>query len=226
MAGIDVLERRIYVMADVDRYIGLHPGTARRWIDGYTKGGRRYEPVIRAQTTGDDTATWGEFVETRLLAEFRHRGVSLQRLRPSVERLREELGMPYPLAAQATLLDVEGRELVRRIQDSTQLEDKLLLVVVRSGQLMLSTATQSFVDHAQYSDGVVGEVLLDEGTVRANPVRAAGRPAIRSVPAEVLAEGFRAGESATALAELYDLEVVDVEAALRYEMRAAQSAVA
>lgn len=226
MATIDVLHRRIYVMADVDRYIGLYPGTARRWIDGYTKGGRSYGPVIRARTTGDEAVTWGEFVETRLLAEFRDRGVSLQRLRPAVERLREELGMPYPLAAQHTLLDVAGRELVLRIQDSTRLDDKLSLVVVRSGQLMLSSPTQTFVDRARYSDGVVEELFLDEGRVRANPVRAAGRPAIRSVPSEVLAEGFRAGESTTALAGLYDLDVVDVEAALRYEMRAAASAVA
>ena len=223
MGGVTVLDRRIYVMSDVDRFVGLPPGTAKRWIDGYIRGGRAYPPVIREATTGDDTASWGEYVETSLLAGFRNRGVSLQRLRPAVQRLREELGTPYPLATERTL-DVAGRELVQRIQESEGLERPLRLVVVRSGQLMLSEPTMTFVQRARYVDGVVGELSCQDQVVVVNPVRAAGRPAVRAVPAEVLAEGFRAGESAEALADLYDLSTDEVQAALRYEMRAAQRA--
>lgn len=226
MGSVTALERRIYAMADVDRYLGLPGGTARRWIDGYARGTKTYPPVIRPSTTGDEGVTWGEFVETRLLAGFRHRGVSLQRLRPAVERLREELGHPYPLAARPTLLDVEGRDLVMRVQQEADLDKGLSLVVIRSGQLILSPSAQAFVDQAQYDDGVVSELLLGGDTVRANPLRATGRPAVRSVPSEVLAEGFRAGESAGSLADLYDLTLDEVEAALRYEMQAASTAAA
>lgn len=226
MGGLSVLDRRVYVMADVDRYAGLPHGTSKRWIDGYVRAGRAYPPVIRESTTGDETVSWGEFVETNLLAGFRHRGVSLQRLRPAIERLREETGLPYPLAARQTLLDVEGRELVQRVQDSTDLARQLRLVVVRSGQLMLSEPTEAFVQQARYADGVVSQLSFGDGVVWADPTRAGGRPAVRSVPVEVLAEGFRAGESAEVLAELYELSAAEVEAALRYEMRAAQSATA
>ena len=226
MGGITVLDRRIYVMSDVDRYLGLPGGTARRWIDGYIRGGRTYPPVIRESSTGEESASWGEFVETSLLAGFRDRGVSMQKLRPAVERLREELDTPYPLAAQRTWLDVEGQELVLRIQESTQLEDDLRFVVVRSGQLMLSAPTQSFVERVRYLDGVVNEMDLGAGGVVANPQRAAGRPAVRAVPSEVLAEGFRAGESTVDLAAHYELSPTEVEAAIRYEMRAAHQTVA
>ena len=88
---------------------------ARRWIDGYDRGGVHYPPVVRAECTRDEEVTWGEFVETRLLAEFRARGASMRRLRPAVVRLREEFGR-YPLAHARPFLDIDGRELVRHVQ--------------------------------------------------------------------------------------------------------------
>src|SRR5688500_15835044 len=42
---------------------------------------------------------WGEFVECRFLAEFRHAGVQMLHMRPVFERLRDELEAPYPFAS-------------------------------------------------------------------------------------------------------------------------------
>jgi hypothetical protein len=66
--GVSVLERRVYVMHDVDFYLGLQSGTARRWIDGYIRGGRSYPPVIREDRARDETVARGEFVETSVSA--------------------------------------------------------------------------------------------------------------------------------------------------------------
>jgi hypothetical protein len=33
--------------------------------------------VVRREATGDESVTWGEFIETRVLAEFREAGVPL-----------------------------------------------------------------------------------------------------------------------------------------------------
>src|SRR5262249_36101261 len=129
VSAVSVLERRVYVMSDVDLFLGLPSGTARRWIDGYSRGGRTYGPVIREDSSGDEIVTWGEFVETRLLAGYRARGVSLQRLRPAVQLLRREFGTPYPLATAQPYLDVAGRELIMRVQDQTGIERPLWLVV-------------------------------------------------------------------------------------------------
>ena len=60
--------------------------------------------------------TWGEMVESRLVAELRSRDVPVQRLRPAIVRLRKEFGR-YPLAHAHPFLDVEGRELVRIVQE-------------------------------------------------------------------------------------------------------------
>ncbi|MHB1510871.1 MAG: hypothetical protein ACYCST_16470 [Acidimicrobiales bacterium] len=43
--------------------------------------------------------TWGELVEARYLREYRGSlGVTMQRLRAFIEHLRDELGVPHPLA--------------------------------------------------------------------------------------------------------------------------------
>jgi uncharacterized protein (DUF433 family) len=227
MQGIEVLERSIYAMADVDHYLGLHAGTARRWIDGYSSGPHRYPPVIREDHTGDDRVTWGEFVETHLLAGYRARGVSLQRLRPAVQMLRREFATPYPLATAAPYLDVSGRELVQRIQIETEVEQPLRLVVVRNGQLVLTGPAQAFVNRAVFSgaERAVVSLRTDEDTpdVRIDPLRQTGQPVIRSVPTAVLAEGFRAGEDVQVLADLYELSPDQVLQAIRHEMRLAQS---
>jgi len=71
----ELLDRRVDGMGQVDRLLGLCAGTARRWIDGYTRAGVSYDPVVRQQPTGVDVVTWGEFIEVRLLSEYRDAGV-------------------------------------------------------------------------------------------------------------------------------------------------------
>lgn len=49
-------------------------------------------------------------------------GVPRIKMRPAVEKLREELNTRYPLTSAKTWLDVEGRELVRKVQDAVGLD--------------------------------------------------------------------------------------------------------
>jgi hypothetical protein len=80
------------------------------------RGGRHYEPVIRPETTGSEIATWGEIVESRLLAEYRNAGVPIINLRPVVNRLRRMLETPYPLASARLWLTPEGKDIVAEAQ--------------------------------------------------------------------------------------------------------------
>jgi uncharacterized protein (DUF433 family) len=210
----------MYGMSQVDHLLGLRSGTARRWIDGYTRGGTPYAPVIREATTHDETVTWGEFVEARFLASYRSQGVPLVRMRPVVERLRYALQTPYPLA-QAHLF-VEGRDLVEKVQMSVDLEAPLHLVVVRTGQLVLTPSAQDFYESVEWSDqgdGVALRVLpLGPGTVVAlDPERSFGSPSVAGIRTDVIAEEFRAGESADAIAAAYGLTHDGVNQALLYE---------
>src|SRR4051812_16975578 len=143
---VDLLSRPVYGLGQVDRILGLRGGTARRWIDGYSRSGKQYPPVVRDEPTGDDIVTWGEFVETRLLAEYRDAGVPMANMRPAVDALRSELQTPYPLASARTWLDVQGRELVRNVQEEVGLPRPLSLVIVRTGQqVMWTPEAQGFI---------------------------------------------------------------------------------
>lgn len=214
-----MLDRAIYSYSDVDRLVGLHGGTSRRWLEGYSRAGRSYEPILREASSGAESVTWGEMVEARLLAEFRSRDVAVQRLRPAIEQLREEFGR-YPLALARPLLDVEGRELVRIVQERVGLEKSLQLVVVRNGQSMLTAATERFSAALQYVGGEASTIRPDLRTpiVVMDPARAFGQPAVRNVRTETIASDYRAGSAREELADLYDLTPEQIDDALRFEL--------
>jgi len=214
-----MLDRAIYSYSDVDRLVGLHGGTARRWLDGYSRAGKFYEPILREASTGTEVVTWGEMVEARLLAEFRSRDVTVQKLRPAIEQLRERFGR-YPLALAQPFLEVEGRELVQIVQEEVGLDRSLQLVVVRNGQSMLTAATERFSDAVQYVDGAAGSIRPDPRTpfVVMDPARTFGQPAVRNVRTEILAGDYKAGSSRDELADLYDLTLDQVDEALRFEL--------
>ena len=118
------------------------------------------------------------------------------------------------------LLEVEGRELVRVVQERVGLEAALRLVVVRNGQLVLVDAAQRFQTAVEYADDVVARLRPDARTpdVVMDPRRAFGRPAIRGVRTESLAEDYRAGTGRDELVDLYDLTPDQVDEALRFEL--------
>jgi uncharacterized protein (DUF433 family) len=189
------------------------------WLEGYERSGRFYDPVLRPEPTGSDAVTWGEMVEARLLAEFRSRSVPVQRMRPAIVALRKEFGR-YPLAQSRPFLDVEGRELVRVVQDQVGLDRELQLVVVRNDQLVLAETAERFRSAVEYRDGAVVRLKPEVRTpaVVIDPSHAFGQPAIRNVRTEVLAEDYRAGTSREDLADLYDLTVDQVDDAIRFEL--------
>ncbi len=109
---------------------------------------------------------------------------------------------------------------MRRVQDEVSLDRQLQLVVVRNGQLMLDLRAQRFRDAVTYQDGVAVS-LRPAGRTPAivmDARRSFGQPSIRSVRTDVLAEDFRAGGSLETLADLYDLDVSQVDQAIRFEM--------
>jgi uncharacterized protein (DUF433 family) len=214
-----LLDRAIYSYGDVDRLVGLHAGTARRWLEGYERDGRFYDPVLRPEPTHGDEVTWGEMVEARMLAEFRSRAVPVQRLRPAIVQLRVEFGR-YPLAQVRPFLDVEGRELVRVVQEQVGLERQLQLVVVRNGQLVLADSAERFSTAVEYVNDEVGLLRPSPRTpaVVMDPDRSFGQPAIRNVRTESLAEDFRAGAGRDELADLYDLAPDQIDEAIRFEL--------
>ena len=88
---------------------------------------------------------------------------------------------------------------------------------------------KSFVGDLQYAGDTDREAsavvpVQFEGLVTLYPLHQYGRPVVRAVPTEVVAEQFRAGESTETIADLFDLTVAQVEQALRFELSLARTA--
>lgn len=93
------LDRKTYSVADAARILRVPQSTLRWWLEGGSKRGRAYPPVIRPSPTGDFTLTWAEFVESGLLCQYRRElHVRLHEIRAFIDRLREEDGCEHPLA--------------------------------------------------------------------------------------------------------------------------------
>jgi len=134
---VDLLDRDTYTVRDAARFLRVPAQTLGRWLEGYAFRGTAYPPVIRPEPTAEDLVTSGEFVEAAYLREYRALSVPLQRIRPVVDRLRERYGR-YPLANERPW--VMDRELVKQVQD--EVDDAPNLIVLRSGQLVLSRGWQ------------------------------------------------------------------------------------
>lgn len=214
-----LLHREVYVMSQVDRLLDLGIGTARRWIDGYERRGRQYEPLVRAETTGLDAVTWGEFVETRLIAEYRSRGVAVVRMRPAIMALRREFETDYPLATARPFLSEDGRDLVLRVQDETVLSPSLRFVVRTNQNVMLSMEVQRFQQDAEYED--TDEVrrfrLFGTPNVVLDPEYGFGEPTVRGrrLRVSAVAEAIAAGEARDDIKATWDISDDVVDDALR-----------
>ena len=212
---ITLLDRDVYSMGQVDRLLGLSSGTATRWIDGYTRLDRRYEPLVRVESTGSEVVTWGEFVEARLISEYRRQGVSVFRMRPAIAALRERFGTLYPLAAAQPFVSAEGRELVLKVQQETNLLPSLRLVV-RNGQIITpSIEVRRFRQAADYDADTVSRFRIARSVV-IDPEYASGEPTIagRRLRVATLVEALAAGEQPEAVAEMWDITPEAVEDAV------------
>lgn len=214
-----LLHREVYVMSQVDRLLDLGVGTSRRWIDGYERRGRQYEPLVRAETTGSDAVTWGEFVETRLIAEYRSRGVAVVRMRPAIMALRREFETDYPLATARPFLSEDGRDLVLRIQDETVLSPSLRFVVRTNQNVMLSMEVQRFQQDAEYeeTDEVRRFRLFGTPNVVLDPEYGFGEPTVRGrrLRVSAIAEAIAAGEARDDIKATWDISDDIVDDALR-----------
>ena len=217
---VNLLDRDLYTMSQADRLLGLSAGTSRRWINGYARNGKQHDPLVRELPTDSEMVTWGEFVEARLISEYRRQGVTVFRMRPAIMALRQEYSANYPLAMAQPFLSAENRELVMEIQHRTNL-DPALRFVVRSGQLILpSLELMRFQSAANYSEdsdqSVVQRFQLSKNIVL-DPKYSSGEPTVRGrrLRVDTITEAIVSGMSPENVADTWKIDIDTVEEAVR-----------
>ncbi len=224
-SGIALLDAPLYEVSIASSVLRVPESTLRWWLEGGDRRGRAYAPVLRQTPTGSSVVTWGELVEAGYLAGYR-KGlrVRLWRLREFVALLRDELGVPYPLATARPWVG-PGRRLLLEAGARAGLADDLRpLVEATSGQGLLTGIAERFLARVEFEppDDPTGVVARLRPGGKGSPVVIDpevrfGMPSVSGISTAVLAEKTGAGEPIEAVAAAYDLPVLDVVAAISYE---------
>lgn len=216
---VTVLDREVFTEAEAARLLGVAQGTLHYWLEGGVRRGKTYPPVLRTEPQGSRSVTWAEFVEAGLLRQYRRsHNVPMAELRAFIDRLRNGLGIPYPLADRRPY--AMNRELVHEAQISTGLNPEFWLVAEISGQLVLTTPSEQFLDRVHWEGDLAAgwkPAADEDSTVRIFPDVRFGRPSVKGISTAAIWEQADAGEDVEDLADLYRLTVADVRWALSYE---------
>ena len=226
MAVTSMLDREVYLYAEVDRLIGLRGGTAKRWINGYERDGTVYDPILRMTPHDGPWVTWGEFVEARMLAEYRNlKKVSVTRMRAAIDELRRQFNIQYPLAHLRPYLSVHEGDLTIKGDGAVGLTEHE--VVVRTGQQLLGDArwlaNRAALNADDDGDQIIVELPADAtfpGIV-INPLRYSGRPTFAGsrVSPVTIAGMANSGEPREVLAAEYGISLHQVDEAIEYTKR-------
>jgi uncharacterized protein (DUF433 family) len=203
------------------RLLQIPQGTLHYWLDGGERRGRTYLPVIRVEPSGSRLVTWGEFIEAALLREYRKtHQVPMAELRNFIERLRERLGVPHPLAHARPYVG-PGRRLLLEEQEASGLPGDFWLVAIAAGQPTLTPPSETFFARVEWNedDLVSGwrPAADPRSPVRVRPDERFGLPAIGGIKTESIWEHLEGGESEEEVAEQFDLTVDEVRWAEAYE---------
>lgn len=193
----------LYTVGEAARYLSVPSSALSMWAHGYRKQriGRREvlgRPILtsvnRVQTRHGPVIPFIGLAEGLVLTAMRRSGVPLQRVRPALARLDQQLGLQHALASKRLYTD--GAEVLydhaERDQDLQASNAIRELVVVRSGQRVFNEIVEAYLCRLQFGDDgyarlirlpayEVADVVVDPGRGFGQPIFARGAPASRTL---------------------------------------------
>lgn len=230
----------LYQRAEAARIIRVPASTLRDWaapaLDSGNAGFRRADTlhaemtapihheglitVAEPRTPRGATIPFVGLAEAYVLAAFRHAGVPMQRIRPALRRLEEQMGVVQALASER--LRTDGAEVLwdfgQQTDDRAAREAVGDLVVVRNGQLVFRRVVQDYLRRVTYGDGWARVIDVGQGKVgvTVDPFINGGQPTLarRGIAVTDILSRVRAGESSKTVAADYGLRAVEITALL------------
>jgi uncharacterized protein (DUF433 family) len=201
----------IYSQADVAHIVSASPSTVQRWIAGYRQGKTDQPPIVDSVRPGrGDTVPFIGLAEVFVVNAFRKAGLPLQRIRPAVEVLKNNIGIDFALANDRLLTD--GAEILWKSDD----ESDQRLVVLRNGNAVFNEVVTDYLRHIDFGPlGYAAALRLPQYTgllVGVDPRLNGGRPtlSLRGIAVDDVLARIRAGEAPRDVADDYGLLSEDV----------------
>lgn len=201
-------------LAEAGRYLHIPRQTFHRWARGYERG----EPLIHVRPMSADglPVTFIALAEAHVLDALREAGVRPQKIRPALDKLKEEFGREYVLAAPE--LATDGVDV---LWDFSQTEAGRELITGDTGQGVIREIVEDSMSYIAWDDGGdPSELWLRHwlpSKVTVDVRRSFGQPIFDGVGVRVadVAGMMKAGETAETVADEFGISVADARTAAR-----------
>jgi uncharacterized protein (DUF433 family) len=218
----------LYTQPEVARIVDVPERTLRNWARGYVyktlTGMVEALPLITTSEPRGHRLQSVPFVglaEAYVLAAFRAAGVPMQRIRPAIAWLDENIGLPAALASERLLTD--GAEILydfgQRAGNNDPETARIVadLVVIRNQQRVFVPIVHDYLRTVTYQNGWVELIHLpqyEEVDVIVDPRINFGKPTVaaRGVRVTDILSRIQAGEAPSAVAWDYGLRPEEVAA--------------
>jgi uncharacterized protein (DUF433 family) len=224
------VSHRLFTVAEAAGWLRVPRSTFHGWVHGYEHRpqGRRVvvgSPIVLGLIArrGQAAVPFLGLVEGLVLSAFRRTGVPLQRIRPALDRLDQELGLQHALASER--LTIDGAEVLYdygAVLDPGGIGD---LVTVRSGQRVFAPVVGEYLRRIRYAGDHWAERVELPGYAVARVVVdlavAHGRPVLEPslIPVEDVLHRWIAGDSLAELADDFGLSGAELEDVIRAATR-------
>lgn len=234
----DRFEVPLYTVSEAARHLGVPTSTFSAWAHGYVRqptegrnlvSGDAVVTALPVKAKGEASVPFVGLAEGLVLAAIRRAGVPLQRIRPALALLSEQVGLQHALASKHLYTD--GAEILfdyaQRHGDTPEARSARQLVVVRKNQYVFNDVVEQYLQRVTFgTDGYVSLIRLPqyrEADVVVDPRRGFGQPTFARGGArlEDVLGAFRAGEPLQVLTEEYGVPMTELEDALRVATRVA-----
>jgi uncharacterized protein (DUF433 family) len=222
----DVREMASYGIVEAANYLSLPVSTLRSWVLGgnyQTTAGRKiFTPVIDIADKAGRSLSFLNLVEIHvLMAIRRHHTVPLPRVRKALDYLQREFESSHPLAREQ--FETDGMNLfVSRFGQ--------LINISEEGQLAMRDVLRAHLARIERdADGFPVRLypftrwrsLAEPKLIAIDPGVSFGKPVIAGtrIPTASVAERYKSGESIGEIARRFGRSTVEVEEAIRCELR-------
>ncbi len=212
------VRRLLYSFAEADRIAGVTRNTSRRWLKGYSfwYEDERHEMPPVTPTTGTKVAVnFVDLMEVATIGKLIEKEFSLKRIRKINATARFYLKTSRPLVTET--FKVKGRDIF--VDDGFGI---LVNVGHEAGMQAWDEVLDPFLDTVEYEGELVRRwwPLGKDVAVLVDPDYGFGLPVIEGtgVRTEIIAERYRAGDSADEIAYDFDVTLGQINDALRWEM--------
>jgi uncharacterized protein (DUF433 family) len=223
----DVRELPAYGIAEAAHYLLVPRATLRSWVVGMSYSSGFFKPVIEPAARSPVALSFINLIEAHVLAAIRrkHR-VDMQAVRRTINFLKKQFGSPHPLADHK--FETNGVDLfVEHCGD--------FISASEGGQLAVKDLLKAHLRRVERDEKGLPLRLYPFTRVDAteqprniviDPFISFGKAVITGtgVSTDIVAERFKAGESADELAKDYGCAREKIEEAIRCELSLAEAA--